>query len=146
MDNQQPPVVLQPGVSLRLQAFLIATHGLTAAVVAWMPALPWWGMFPCWLLLGLSLRHYWRLHIRRTHLDAVQTVTFYALDVWRVHTLAGSKFAVLDDSSFFSPSLCVLNLRTQNGKLYKMVLLPDSVSIDTLRRLRVRVKFGEASA
>jgi len=142
MDNAQPPLHLQAAVSRLLAAFILATHTLAGVVLILMPALPWWGSLLLFIPLVVSLRHYWRLHIARSHRDSVLDATFYSVDVWRVHTGSGSKFAVLSDSSFLHPWVCVLNLRASGGKLYTLILLPDSLPAEVLRRLRVRVKFS----
>ena len=95
-----------------------------------------------WLLVAFSLRHFWRLHISRVAAHAVQEVRFYQVDNCLVRLTAAGVFARLDDSSFLQPRLCVLNLRTRAGKLHTLILLPDSVPPDSLRQLRVRVKFS----
>ena len=94
------------------------------------------------VLIALSLRYYWRLHISRVAPNSVQEVRFYQVDVCLVRTAAAGFFARLDDSSFLHPWGCVLNWRTKSGKLYSLILMPDSVPSDILRQLRVRVKFS----
>jgi hypothetical protein len=144
MANTQPPLHLSAAVSRWLAGFILATHFLAGLVLVFMPTLPWWlGLLLC-VPVGFSLRHFWRLHIARSHQDSVLDATFYSVDNWRVHTVGGSKFAHLDDSSFLQPWLCVLNLWTQRGKVHTLILLPDSLPSDVLRRLRVRVKFSTA--
>ncbi|OQX06019.1 MAG: hypothetical protein BWK73_32050 [Thiothrix lacustris] len=141
MDNQ-PPLYLQPVASRRLAVFIVASHALAAVVVGLMPALPWWGKGLLLVLMALSWRYYWRLHISRVAMSAVQEVRFYQVEVCLVRTAAAGFFARLDDSSFLHPWLCVLNLRAKDGKLYTLIVMPDSVPADTLRQLRVRVKFS----
>jgi toxin CptA len=49
-------------------------------------------------------------------------------------------------SSFVAPALCVLRLRTDDGRIYSLTLLPDSADADALRRLRVSLRWvGPAS-
>ncbi|WP_093067826.1 protein YgfX [Thiothrix caldifontis] len=143
MDNQ-PPLYLQPGASRRLAVFILASHLLTAVVVGLMPALPWWGKGFLLVLIVMSLRYYWRLHISRVAPNAVQEVRFYQVDNALVRTASAGFFARLDDSSFLHPWVCVLNWRTLNGKLYSLIVMSDSVPPDVLRQLRVRVKFSPA--
>ncbi|QQZ30394.1 hypothetical protein HMY34_17425 [Thiothrix subterranea] len=143
MDNQ-PPLYLQPVASRRLAVFILVSHVLAALVVGFMPALPWWGKGLLLVLIAVSLRYYWRLHISRVAPNAVQEVRFYQVDNALVRTASAGFFAWLDDSSFLHPWGCVLNWRTQNGKLYSLIVMPDSVPSDVLRQLRVRVKFSPA--
>lgn len=130
--------------SRQLAVFIASTHGLVALVVLLMPGVAWWGQGLLLLAVAVSGWHFWRLHIVRSAPQAVQEVRFYALDNCLVRTVAGSQFARLDDSSFLHPWLCVLNLRSQKGKVHTLILLPDSLSQDVLRQLRVRVKFSVA--
>ncbi|SEA55705.1 hypothetical protein SAMN05660964_01873 [Thiothrix caldifontis] len=109
-----------------------------------MPALPWWGKGFLLVLIVMSLRYYWRLHISRVAPNAVQEVRFYQVDNALVRTASAGFFARLDDSSFLHPWVCVLNWRTLNGKLYSLIVMSDSVPPDVLRQLRVRVKFSPA--
>jgi len=120
---------------------MVASHVLAAVVVGFMPALPLWGKGLLLVLIAVSLRYNWRLHISRVAPNAVQEVRFYQVDNALLRTASAGFFARLDDSSFLHPWLCVLNWRTLNGKLYSLILMPDSVPSDVLRQLRVRVKF-----
>lgn len=150
--SQQPPLHLQAEVSRYLAIFLIIMHAGTALVIVFMPA--WVGWAKVIALGGIvySLIHYWRLHIQRVLPRSVESVVFYAVDNWRVHTPAGSCFASLLDSSFISAWLCVLNLQADDQpqtqrkwqwrRVYTLILLPDSLPQETLRQLRVRLKFA----
>lgn len=142
MDNNQPPLHIQPGVSRRLGYFLLVTHGLAAIVALLMPGMPWWGRLLILCGVGWSGGYYWRLHLSRQHPAAVLEATFYNVNSWRVTTRSGSQFAVLESSSFLQPWLCVLNLRMQSGAVCSLILLPDNTPPDILRRLRVRVKLS----
>lgn len=133
-------------VSRQLAVFIVATHGLAALTLLLMPGVVAWGKLLLWLAVTFSGWYCWRLHIVRSFPHAVQDVTFYAVDNCLLRTVGGSRFARLDDSSFLHPWLCVLNLRSRAGKLYTLVLLPDSLPQDTLRQLRVRVKFSPVTA
>ncbi len=146
MVNQQPPLYLQPEVSRQLSAFLLTSHVLASGVVVFMPAIPGWGK--CLLLLAVVFSgiYFWRLHVSRSLSQAVLDVTFYNTNNCLVRTNTGSVFAVLDDSSFLHPWLCVLNLRTRRNKVHTLILLNDALPADTLRQLRVRVKFSVADA
>lgn len=140
--GNQPPLALQPLVSRQLAVFIGVTHGLAALVAVLMPGMEWWGKGALLIPIAVSLGYFWRLHIARTAAQSVQEAVFYQVDNWLVRTPSGSHFARLDDSSFLHPWLCVLNLRSQKGKLHTLVLLPDSLPQEVLRQLRVRVKFS----
>lgn len=97
------------------------------------------------VLIAASAVYYWRLHISRSANDAVQEVRFYRHDNALLRTAHRSHWVRLDASSFLQPWLCVLNWRTPRGKLYTLILLPDSVPQELLRQLRVRIQFDTAA-
>lgn len=149
--SQQPPLHLQAEVSRYLAIFLILIHLLALGVIWTMPAWTAWAKLSVCALIAYSLFHYWRLHIQRVLPNSVESAVFYAVNEWRVHTPSGSCFATLLDSSFITPWLCVLNLQAdskatphwwQRRRVYTLILLPDSLPQETLRQLRVRLKFA----
>lgn len=142
MPDQQAPLYLLPEASRQLIVFLLVTHLLAVTVILFMPSLPWWSKTLAVPVVAYSGWYYWRLHVSRSLPQSVLDVRFYATDNCLVHTQAGSAFAVLTDNSFLHPWVCVLNLRTRSGKLHTLILPTDSLPTDTLRRLRVRVKFA----
>lgn len=117
---------------------------MTMLVVALLPGLALWGKLMLALAIVFSGWYYWRLHITRSFPYAVREMTFYQVDNCLLRTVDGSRFVRLEGNSFLHPWFCVLNLRSQAGRLYSLVLLPDSLPQDLLRQLRVRVKFGAA--
>ena len=145
MSSPPPPLHLLPEVSTYLAAFILVSHGLAALIVFFTPHLPWWLIVILCGLIIISLRHYWQLHISRKHVLAVTEAVFYSVDNWRIQTPKGGKFASLCDSSFINPWVCILNLRTaQTKRLHTLILLKDNVCADSLRRLRVRLKFSKS--
>ncbi|MEB4592574.1 protein YgfX [Candidatus Thiothrix sp. Deng01] len=142
--NSQPPLYLQPVVSRWLAAFILGSHAVTMLAVALLPGMALWGKLLLALAIVFSGWYYWRLHITRSFPYAVREMTFYQVDNCLLRTTDGSRFVRLEGNSFLHPWLCVLNLRSQTGKLYSLVLFPDSLPQDLWRQLRVRVKFGTA--
>lgn len=122
---------------------MAATHATAAWVLMALPAIPWWSKGLVLLALAASFYYNWRLHLSRTAAQAVQEIRYYAPDNILLRTNSHSHFVRLDGSSFLHPWLCVLNLRSQSGKLHTLILLPDNVPPDTLRQLRVRIKFSK---
>lgn len=141
--DDQPPLYLQPADSLQLRLWIMASHAVAALVTLFLPVgMPWWGKLLLLVAIGVSTRHFWRLHVSRTHSQAVREVTFYSIDNCLLRTPDGSRFTVLDDSSFLHPWLCSLNFRSRKGCTYTLLLTTDNSSQETRRRLRVRVKFS----
>lgn len=145
--NEQPPLVLQPTASRYLLLLIVSLHALAALVAMGLPgAVPWWGKLALLAAIAVSAGHFWRLQVTRTHPQAVQEVRFYRVDNCLLRTPSGSRFVALDDSSFLHPWGCSLNFRDQRGRLFTLLLAADSLPQDTLRRLRVRVKFDQGVA
>lgn len=145
--NEQPPLILQPVVSRHLGLLVVLAHVLAALVAVLLPgAVPWWGKLALVAAVAVSAGHYWRLQVTRTHPRAVQEVRFYRVDNCLLRTPSGSRFVALDDSSFLHLWGCSLNFRDQRGSLFTLLLAADSLPQETLRRLRVRVKFDRGTA
>lgn len=146
MSFSEPPLHLQPEVSRYLSAFILTSHALASLLVLVAPHIPMWLRVMLLAAISGSLYYYWCLHISRTHALAVLEATFYSVDNWRIQTPKGGKFANLCDSSFIHPWVCILNLRAEQTKqIYTLIVLNDNVPPETLRRLRVRLKFSAAS-
>ena len=142
MPSTLPPLSIKPEVSRLLSGFLLISHSVSALVV---------GLMPQWhsglkLLVGLiiasSLGYYWRWHIQRKTARAVLALTLYTPNTWRLYTPQGAQFAALDDSSFISPYLMVLNLRTKPHQLHTLILLRDSLAPALWRELYMRLRFA----
>ncbi|GAB1232151.1 hypothetical protein UT5_03660 [Ferrigenium sp. UT5] len=57
--------------------------------------------------------------------------------------LAGDPVAgVISDSSFVSPYLTLINIRTDTGRRRSLVIMPDSLQAEDYRRLRVRLRWS----
>jgi hypothetical protein len=111
-------------------------------MIVWLPQGIWWLKS---LLLALALAsfvYYWRLHIQRKAKHSILALTFYDLTHWRLYTPQGAFFASLDDSSFISAYLMVLNLRIQTNKLHTLILFRDSIAPPLWRDLYVRLRFA----
>ena len=142
MQGAQPPIHLNVAVSRQLAAWIVSSHAVMLALVFCIPNLHNAAKIGLAVFILASALYYWRRFMQRQHAKAVHAAVFYAIDEWRIHTSTGSYFASLQPSSFIHPWLCVLHWRTDSGKAYTLILLPDSVDRDVLRRLRVRLKFS----
>ena len=50
--------------------------------------------------------------------------------------------AEIEQGSFVSPGLSVVRLRTTDGQMHRLTLMPDSAAPDDLRRLRVSLRWA----
>jgi len=136
---ERPALVIRPGVSRRLALFVLAAHGLTLAVVVHLP-LPLSGRTGLALavLVGLALslggpvRHLWPWSVREAvwHPDGTWSLTLVK---------GGAQDGRLLGSTYVSPALVALNFRCGRWRTRSLILMPDNLEPDLLRRLRVRL-------
>lgn len=134
-DSYLRPVQIRP--SRRLWRTQLAVHLLLSLSLLWA-LLPWlsvdwyyslW-LISSWLVLAGNARFLWRKHLLSDgQLSFGQTG-------WQWRAKDGVKDFELVDDVVVWPNLVILPFR-ENGRRTTLVLLPDSVAADDLRRLRV---------
>mgnify|MGYP003389020433 CR=1 FL=1 len=136
---ERPAMVIRPGVSRRLAIMVLVVHGLTLVVVTLLPlALSGRAGLALAVLLGLALNlggsvwHLWPWSLRAA--------------VWRpdgtwslIQGDGRERDGRLLGSTYVSPALVVLNFRCDRWRTPSLVLLPDNLEPDLLRRMRVRL-------
>jgi len=131
-----PPLRIDVSLSRRLMGMLIVMHGVAGWAVWWAFPEGWMRVSGSLVLLA-SLAYNLMQHSRRRftglELDADGTFRLRRDDAWQTARL-------LD--AFVTPTLTVLRLRLENGKTVALTLLPDSLSGNDFRRLRVSLKWG----
>jgi toxin CptA len=143
-DHQrQPPLTLSPRLSRRLAAFVALTHAGAAACVLALPV-----SWP-WRVAGLAAIALSGLWQGLTHLwpRAPWAVRQALLgeDGWELTLGSGRRVqARLAPSTYVGARLVVLNFRGPPWRRCSMVLPPDALDPDLLRRLRVRLRLGVA--
>ena len=130
------------GPSRWLVVLLAGMHAFSSAMI-WLAPLPHWLAV---LLMPALLGSAWHT-LRRDGFRALQ----HSLIALRIDEDCRCEFqnrtgewhdAALLGSSFVSSYLTVLNLKPANGRLVKhLVVLPDAVSAEDFRRLRVWLKW-----
>jgi hypothetical protein len=144
------PVIIELCCSRRFLLFLAGSHAL-ALLGLWLAVLPLWTKLAASLFLVLSLFHSIRQYTRRQPL----ALWLYPQgDLGLVLTgLAPPPLpARLETASLVLPWLCVFSWRYDTNVPFTMtpamprrgviVLLPDSADPDSLRRLRVWLRFS----
>ncbi len=129
-----PPlrIVLRP--SRYLLALLFAVHGL-AGVALWLAVPQYWLRLAGGAVLLASLVFYARRQSRHAGLEVD------AGGVWRVGVKAAWQEAALREA-FVTPLLTVLRLQLNRGGQVTLTLLPDSLTRDDFRRLRIILKWA----
>jgi toxin CptA len=135
------------GPSRILAAVLGIAHGVALAALG-VTAVPTWLKAVMGTALGLSCA--WSVYssaLLRGRRALVELVVAEDGGVW-CRARNGTEFeARLLDSSFVSPWMTVLNLRTDGEpRLRHMILVPDNVAPDAFRRLRVLLRWSRRGA
>lgn len=141
MTNQfELPVFITVKTSRWLKIWLYLVH-LPAIPVIVMSNLIWPArsilIFAVSLSLYFSIRNYVLLRGR----NSIVRIMLNDADEWRLSTGQGDTInATLLPAAMVHPLLVILPFRSQGGK-YTVILTPDVINSDLLRRLRVRLKF-----
>ncbi len=141
---ERPALLIRPVASRRLALFLLTLHGLVLAAVPMLP-LPWFwrALLVLALVLGLVLGlggavwHLWPWSLRQAIWQPDGT---WFLTLGNGRELEGR----LLGSTYVSPALVVLNFRCGSWRTRSLVLLPDNLEPDLLRRSRVRLRLEGA--
>jgi toxin CptA len=132
-------VALRP--SLCLGMVLGAGHAAALAIAASM--LPASAACCAVTALGLSWLDVQRRHVARTAAEAIVGLELNTSGGIVVHQRSGRSRAGRPVSRFVSPALVVVTLRPAGGwRTIAIVILPDAVSVEEHRRLRVWLKWS----
>ncbi|MGB1580922.1 MAG: protein YgfX, partial [Nevskiales bacterium] len=134
-------IELKPRPSRVLAMLLAGFHGLVVVVLLW--AVPY--KLAAAALILLTILCWYRahkLHIGHQGRRAVRRLQWQADGNWLLSNERGElRPAELLPSSYLQPRLVILNFRLQESRQRRnVILLPDSLDFETLRRLRVRLR------
>lgn len=134
------PLYLQLKPSRLLAGFLVLAHATAAVALAYIDLPP-----PARVLLGLmlaaSLYRNLRLHVLLNAPRSLLRLVWEASGKWRVWDAFGREHeASLAPDCFVNSKLVILSLKLEGLGRRAVLLLPDSLESDVLRRLRVRLR------
>lgn len=133
------PLSIRPAFSPRLALYLLGVHALAVIVIWQLPLGVWrWAVSLASVLSAVdaALTQLWpRLPW------AIKRVVWDGEGRWWLYEVSGRKReARLLPGTFVSPAWIVLNLRITFWNRRALVLLPDAVDGELLRRLRQRLR------
>ena len=136
MRNNVHRIALKPS---RFLAWLLAVAHLTLAVSLWPLALPFWLKLLLTAMLASSLAFYLRRDALLAAPAAIIGVEIEDGRNCRIQLKSGDrKECLLLDTSLISPYLTILNVRPEGARFARhAVILPDSLTSEEFRRLRV---------
>jgi hypothetical protein len=130
--------------SPRLAAMLFAAHG-AALAAAYLIDVPTWLQWALWLAICASLIRALRVHALRLAPHACTALRLGNDGSCVLRTRSGRQIdgRLLTSGCAVSALLVVLRVRPDSGgRVVSLVLLPDSADEESLRALRVLLKFG----
>jgi len=127
----------------RWLALALMLMGLLACVGVLQSALPLWPSLLCLLLVACYCSWVWPRQISLSHPHSVTGLRFDS-DGWHILRRDGSEVAArLLGDTYVSAMLTVVRLREQGRWCPVSVVLPaDAASEESLRRLRLRLRFS----
>jgi len=135
-----PALRLSPQKSATLLIFTLTAHVGAMGMVLFLP-LEFWLRLSVLLAVAVSLIQATRTHLLRSSGSAIKSVQWDSAGEWRLFFANGDEFAAqLKASSYLQPWLVVLNFSTSRFRRHTLILLPDAVDPERLRRLRVRLR------
>ncbi len=143
--HHQAPLTIRPVVSLRLLAFVIAIHAAAFAVVFPLPM--HWGLKLALstLILGSLAYVVWARILSRAPWSIVQAT--WSDTGWTVTTADGRTQQLrLAPSTYVGVDLVVVNLAAGMFRRRSLILTPDTIDPEQLRRLRARLRLGSSGA
>lgn len=142
--RERPPLTIRPGASRRLAFFLLVVHGAVLAVAFAIPLDWYWRVVLVAVLLSGFL---YALGVHFLYLVpwAVREATWGADGTWILTLVSGERVdARLLPSTYVTASLLVLNFRCGRWQYRALVMLPDALDANLLRRLRARLRLAVA--
>lgn len=134
------PLYLQVKPSRILAGFLVLAHAAAALALTYtdMNAS---GRILLSLMIAASLYHNLRVHVLLNAPRSLLRLVWEASGKWRVWDAFGREHeARLTPGFFVNPKLVILNLQLKGLGRRAVLLLPDSLEDEALRRLRVRLR------
>lgn len=142
--RHRPPLSIRPARSARLLIYVCIVHA--SALVVLLPLPPHAAIKSALAVLTLSSLGYvvWARILNRAPWSIIDAT--WAETGWRLTTAAGRTHdARLCASTYVGVGLVILNLRSSWFRRHSLVLTPDSIDADQLRRLRARLRLVGAA-
>jgi len=144
--RERPPLRIRPGPSRRLAVFLIVAH-CSALAVVFAISLDWYWRLALVLAVLVGFLNSLGVHYLYIVPWAVREATWEADGTWTLTLASGERIeASLLPSTYVTARLLVLNFRSGRWQYRSLVLPPDVLDANLLRRLRVRLRLTGAGS
>ena len=141
LKKSVPPLQLEPRSSFHLALILLFLHGVALIAIAVLSA-------PAWVHLTLSLAvilnfySTFSVHVMGRGELAILSMVWDGEGDWNVLTATGERLtAKLQDNSYVHPYLVILNFLIPKHGRRSVILLPDSLDRNTMKKLLTRIRY-----
>jgi hypothetical protein len=138
--TREQPLLIRPGLSVRLGAFLLFTH-VSALLVSVMTPLSWYYRLALGALVLASFILSVGTHLWRRFPFAIREARWSAEGEWTLTFVSGAQRpARLLPRCYVHPLLVILSFRVGRWRFQHLMLTPDTLDSTLLRRLRVSLR------
>ncbi len=135
------PLILEVEPSRKVRRLMLAALVATLLLILFLPV-PWYLQVALLGAVAAYGAYEWRRVARDARPDRVARIVWDAADIWRLHCADGHEAdATLLPDTFIQTFVVILQLRrADTGRRFSHVLTDDNCDLETLRRLRVRLR------
>ncbi|MCF7989038.1 MAG: hypothetical protein K9M02_01200 [Thiohalocapsa sp.] len=142
--SPRPPLRVAPAASCVLAAYVATVHAGALAVGVALPLPPAGTLLLAALILAGFAHAFW-VHVLRRAPWSVVEVTLDDDGVSLLRRDGRGQRASLSDATYVGVHVLVLHMKSGRLRRDTLVLSADAMDAPTLRRLRTRLRLGEAS-
>ncbi|MGB5733828.1 MAG: protein YgfX [Thiohalocapsa sp.] len=141
--HRQPPLTIRPVASMRLLVFVSLIHAIAFTALLPLP-LPWGLKLALVVLIVGDLSYVvWARTLGRAPWSVVQAT--WSDTGWTLTTKSGrTQQFHLAPSTYIGVNLVIVNLSAGMFRRRSLVLTPDNIDPDHLRRLRARLRLASS--
>ena len=134
------PLFLELNASPVLAALLWLVHG-SAVIVVFLLDPPLWLLLVAITVLVCSLTANLGRHASRNHPQAIKRIVWSTDQQWYLYTADRNRYsAILLPPAYVQSYAVILSFRTDTGQTSHVLLIPDMLTSEAFRKLRVRLQ------
>ena len=134
------PLFLELNASPVLAALLWLVHG-SAVIVVFLLDPSFWLLLVAITVLVCSLTANLGRHASRNHPQAIERIVWSTDQQWYLYTADRNRYsAILLPPAYVQSYAVILSFRTDTGQTSHVLLIPDMLTSEAFRKLRVRLQ------
>ena len=126
--------------NVKINTGLWLVHG-SAVIVVFLLDPPFWLLLVAITVLVCSLTANLGRHASRNHPQAIKRIVWSTDQQWYLYTADRNRYsAILLPPAYVQSSAVILSFRTDTGQTSHVLLIPDMLTSEAFRKLRVRLQ------